>query len=269
MKKIGKNNKIFKTKDYKNDSYMFYLIEKNFPSPDLMLYSDEENYVVCRGAIGVPTWIWTKDNIDKDKVLEIEKVMNLYLTDNKKDNFTCKKELYNYLKDSYSPLNKEDYFEMGFLICNKVKSPRKTDGHFEKASKVDFDTLVDFYYNHTLEVRDVMDYTIDEVKDKIKRKLVDNNIYVWKNKNDKIVSMVFYDIMDDKAKLSGVYTPKEERCKGYAANLIYEVTKEILNKGLVPLLYTDYSYKPSNTAYQNAGYEDKGILINFSCSKNK
>ena len=58
---------------------------------------------------------------------------------------------------------------------------------------------------------------------------------------------------------------KEE--KGYAANLIYLVTNKLLEQGLVPLLYTDYNYFPSNKAYINAGYEDKGILINFSCSK--
>jgi len=47
------------------------------------------------------------------------------------------------------------------------------------------------------------------------------------------------------------------------------MTNEILSKGYVPLLYTDYNYIASNKAYKNAGYEDKGILINFSCSKHK
>ena len=47
------------------------------------------------------------------------------------------------------------------------------------------------------------------------------------------------------------------------------MTNDILERGLVPLLYTDYNYIPSNKAYINAGYEEKGILINFSCSKEK
>ncbi len=33
------------------------------------------------------------------------------------------------------------------------------------------------------------------------------------------------------------------------------------------MLYTDYNYPASNKAYINAGYEDKGILVNFSCSR--
>ncbi len=45
------------------------------------------------------------------------------------------------------------------------------------------------------------------------------------------------------------------------------MTNEILKKGLVTFMYTDYNYIPSNKAYINASYEDTGILINFSCSK--
>lgn len=62
---------------------------------------------------------------------------------------------------------------------------------------------------------------------------------------------------------------EKERGKGYAANLIHDLTERLLAEGLKPLLYTDYSYPASNKAYINAGYEDKGILINFSCSREK
>lgn len=81
--------------------------------------------------------------------------------------------------------------------------------------------------------------------------------------------MASYSLTENQAKISHVYTPIEERKKGYAANLIYLMTNDILSKGYVPLLYTDYNYIPSNKAYINAGYEDTGILINFSCSKQK
>jgi predicted GNAT family acetyltransferase len=81
--------------------------------------------------------------------------------------------------------------------------------------------------------------------------------------------MGYYSVNSDQAKISHVSTPVESRGKGYAANLVYEMTKKILDLGLVPLLYTDYKYAASNKAYINAGYEPQGILINFSCSKSK
>ncbi len=79
--------------------------------------------------------------------------------------------------------------------------------------------------------------------------------------------MVSYRETGGCARLSHVYTPVEERKKGYAANLIYSVTNMLLSKGLVLLLYTDYHYIPSNKAYKNAGYEDTGVLINFYMEK--
>lgn len=96
-----------------------------------------------------------------------------------------------------------------------------------------------------------------------------NKFYIWKNEEGKIVCMANYSEVDGQARLSHVYPPINERGKGYAANLIYTITDDLLKRGLVPLLYTDYNYIPSNKAYINAGYEDTGILINFSCSKIK
>ena len=59
IKKFGKNNPLFIDD--------INLILKNLPSETLELYSDEENYIVCRGHKKFPTWIWTKDNFDKSK----------------------------------------------------------------------------------------------------------------------------------------------------------------------------------------------------------
>ena len=93
--------------------------------------------------------------------------------------------------------------------------------------------------------------------------------YVLRNSSGKIVSMASFSIIENTAKLAHVYTPIDERGKGYSANLIYQLTNNLLEKEYVPLLYTDYNYIPSNKAYINAGYEPQGILINFSCFKSK
>ena len=97
FKEIKPDNKIFNSEDFQNDKYKFNIILKNLTSSELELYSDEENYIICRGAKTYPTWIWTKDNFDKSIIEEIEELIEKYLTDNEKDKFTCKKELYDFL----------------------------------------------------------------------------------------------------------------------------------------------------------------------------
>lgn len=270
MKRITIDDKIFSTKEFLADRTMFYMFYKNFSSDSLMLYSDSENYIVCRGKVGLPTWIWTKDNFDKAKISEIEELIKMYLTDNEKDKFTCKKELYDLLvQRDFSNLNKDDYFEMGFLICHQTMKPKECDGILSKPTEEDRSVLEQYWYDDNIEMNGVDPITIEQAKKDVDEFLKDDKFYILRNPQNKIVCMVRYSVTGNQAKLSHVYTPIEERKKGYAANLIYLVTNALLEKGLVPLLYTDYNYIPSNRAYINAGYEDTGILINFSCSKEK
>ena len=270
MKIITRTNKIFSCPEFQKDKYKFYLISLNLKSDSVMLCSDEENYVMCRGAEGLPTWIWTKDEFDVSKLEEIIGAMNLYLTDAHKDKFTCKKELYELLVDwGYDKLNIDDYFEMGTLFCKEVKQPRTCEGHLAIPTQDEKPTLVKYWLDDNQEMNGASPISLEQAEEDIQKMIDSKKFYIWKDNKNKIVCMVNYSVVDDQAKLSHVYTPVEERAKGYASNLIYTVTSNLLNQGLVPLLYTDYNYIPSNKAYINAGYEDTGVLINFSCSNEK
>lgn len=267
-KKIKSDNKILLSEEFQKDKYKFNLIFKNLSSPELELYSDEEDYIFCRGSKNLPTWIWTSDNFDKSKINEIEELIKMYLTDNIKDKFTCKKELYDLLlKRNFPNLNKEDYFEMGFLTCYKTKQPKKCDGILSKAEKSDKDVLIKYWYDDNIEMKGNDPIAKEQAEKDVEDFISNDKFYILRNSKNKIVCMASYSVVENQAKLTHVYTPVEERKKGYAANLIYIMTNDILEKGLVPLLYTDYNYIQSNKAYINAGYENKGILINFSCSK--
>ena len=49
-KEIKSDNEIFNSNEFQNDKYKFNIIIKNLSSLELELYSDEENYIICRGA---------------------------------------------------------------------------------------------------------------------------------------------------------------------------------------------------------------------------
>lgn len=267
-KALKPDNMIFKSKEFQKDKYKFNLILKNLSNSELELFSDEDNYIICRGSKKWPTWIWTKDGFDKSVITDIEELIKKYLTNRQKDYFTCKKELYDMLVEiNFENLNRDDYFEMGFLICRQTHKPKECDGILTKPTEEDRMVLEKYWYDDCMEMNGTNPITIEQAKQDVDNFLKDDKFYIFRNPQNKIVCIVNYSITDNQAKLSHVYTPVEERRKGYAANLIYLVTNKLLEQGLVPLLYTDYNYFPSNKAYINAGYEDKGILINFSCSK--
>lgn len=71
IKKIKPDNKIFDSYEFQKDKYEFFIILQNLKSETLELYSDEENYILCRGDVKWPTWIWTKDNFNSSLLKEI------------------------------------------------------------------------------------------------------------------------------------------------------------------------------------------------------
>ena len=111
--------------------------------------------------------------------------------------------------------------------------------------------------------------TLEEWTEEMNSQIEQKRLFCWKNKEGKIVCIANFQVLGDIARIGHVFTLEEERWKGYAANLIHDLTERLLSVGLKPLLYTDYSYPASNKAYINVGYEDKGVLINFSCSREK
>lgn len=48
--------------------------------------------------------------------------------------------------------------------------------------------------------------------------------------------------------------------KHYAGNLVYQVTKMIIDAGCLPMLYTDGDYAASNACYEKIGYVPQGRL---------
>lgn len=268
--RIERDNKIFESDAYKKDENRFYNIKVNFPSEDLILYSDEESYVIARGAEKYPTWVWTADDITSHQMAEAAETLATVFLTLERNKVTAKRAFYEYLVESKFPyLNDDDYFEMGTLECHKLKEPRKCDGQMEKASSADVEILAQYFYNSCLEMDGIDSITMERALEKTRERFESGTFFVWRNAIGKVVCIATYRITGKLVKITSVYTPKEDRRKAYATNLIHDLSGLLLDMGLTPLLYTDYNYPASNTAYINAGYEDTGVLIIFSCRPGK
>ena len=276
MKLIDKKNKVFKSNDYVNDKLLFVIFEKKINNENAKIMSDEENYIITNESEERAPWIWSKDNFDRNKLKEIEKLIRLYLVKDKMT-FTCKKELYDaLLEDNFELIDKSDYFEMGFMKCTKLKDTKQNDGRLDKAKKEERELIAKYIYEFDNSMDESVKNNIPTTKEELRQYYLDEadkeingeDFYVLRNSKDKIVCMAHYKTnIDGTAKLGLVYTPMEERGKGYAAKIVHDMTGILLDKGFIPVLYTDQNYPNSNKAYLNAGYENGGTLVNFSCTK--
>ena len=103
---------------------------------------------------------------------------------------------------------------------------------------------------------DALDEEIsDEDADKKVNSYLERGYYVLE-KEGKILSQAVIGRTLIKGKsISGVYTPKEERGKGYAYELVYTLSKKCLEEGAeYCVLYTDAENPISNHIYEKIGY---------------
>lgn len=253
-----------KVPNFQQEKDKFYLLNLISKTEGNMTFSDLETYVIGRSMVGLPTWIWTIDSITKDKILELESILENFLEEGE-NKFTAKKKIYEILRNEYDT---SSYFEMGYLSCTNPIKPMNKKGICVRPNYGDKTILAKMWTSHEKEMEKVEVTDIDALE--TANNFIKNpNFYVLKDEKGKIVCMAGYSVLDDTAKITHVFTPKEERGKGYCKSIIYDLTKMILDKGLKPLLYTDYNYKASNKAYQDVGYTDEGILINFTITKQK
>jgi hypothetical protein len=252
-------------KEYQDDKFKFYFAELNRQSEGSQVFTDNETYAVVY-LTGKPVWVWTLQNLTLDKLKELREVLTQLLTCDKLD-LTTRKEVYDYLSDTNYPyLDETSYFELGYLDCEKTVQPRKCDGYLDRVREDELDLLANYVYLEKLELP-LASLSKEEALECAKRFLEDDTFYVWRNESGKLVAYLNYRLYDGSAKLGNVYTLEEERRKGYCANLVYEVTKKLLESGLKVLLFTDYKYPNSNNAYKKVGYEDKGFLVNYTLRK--
>jgi predicted GNAT family acetyltransferase len=63
------------------------------------------------------------------------------------------------------------------------------------------------------------------------------------------------------ARIGPVYTPPEERRKGYAGQLTAAVSSQLLEQGIGPMLFTDATNPTANAVYTRLGYERVGEMV--------
>lgn len=70
-------------------------------------------------------------------------------------------------------------------------------------------------------------------------------------------------------KITQVYTVPEFCRRNYAGRMVYEICREVVANGQMPMLYADADYYASNRCYQNIGFELKGRLVTIGVKKEK
>ena len=265
IKRIGGSSKIFSAQDFINDNILFDRYIGDVNSNQCDIYSDEENYIICLERSSNSAWIWTKKGVNQEIINEIQEVLNLYVFIGERTKITCKKELYDIIKDSNNVVYQEDDIDVNCLVCKRLKRPKECDGLIYTTTILEIDLLYRFCIDYLKETSQENFFSLS--KGYLENMIYSNGLYVWKNRYNEIVAMASYFGEKTRARLGLIYTKPEYRRNGYASNLIYELTKAILKEGLEPVVYIDNNDLSISKLFSKIGYESKGVMTSFTASK--
>ena len=149
----------------------------------------------------------------------------------------------------------ELHLPMRILVLEKLAENKcRKDIIFRKPEEKDKNILLKFFRDFNIEALGKSP-SDDEIIEKINKFLGKN--YFILEKNGKIVSQVLSNkqLVNGRS-VNGVYTPPEERGKGYAYTVVYLFSKYLLENGAeYCVLFTDDTNPISNQNYEKIGYE--------------
>lgn len=230
--------------------------------------TDNDKFVIFYSTEPFPVWLWTADEMtetEKEEIWEFCRKEDILPGISGRYNIACYNMKYDMAEFFLAKAEEEGLamdITMNMLVyeCLEPKKPaRIADGGKYHMGETDLEEVAQFIWQFKQDIG----IDIEELaacREKAKELIGKENFFLWKNGEGKNVAMCNYNIEGELARVGLVFCKQEERRKGYAENLVYEVTALAKEKGFRPILYTNGDYAASNACYKKVGYEEKGSL---------
>lgn len=147
---------------------------------------------------------------------------------------------------------------LAYSCPRPIEPSKKTNGMCVPATIEDVELVASYMDTFHIDCKvDIMN--IEAYREKARVLIKDGRLFLWLDGNDK-VAMCSYGISGEKGSINNVFTRPDMRRRGYAANIVYQVTKLVEAQKKLPVLYTDADYAASNACYEGIGYIKQGSL---------
>jgi GNAT superfamily N-acetyltransferase len=156
-------------------------------------------------------------------------------------------------------------FDLMAYACPAVKMPSNVPGRMEKAGEGRTETAAGFIYGFNMDCFHVETNREDALASAAKR-IKSGDLFLWNAEGKTVCMAAVVHRSLRHARIGSVYTPPEERKKGYASALVAQMSRMALDEGRTPMLYADMKNPDSNKVYRGIGYVEAGVVeeIGFS-----
>lgn len=232
--------------------------------------TDHKRIMIVHTAKVYPTWIWTVEDVTEAELAKVCQTVLSEFSPLCEYRFNTKYSIAEYLIRKFKESGQGEWKIATNIVayeCLKAQEPvKRVEGKLERLDISQEELAAKMIEEASVAIGDrILDReeSLEAAREQLKRQV----LYIWRNAEGKAVS--FCDRNEDghHVKVSQCYTAAEERGKGYGARMIYEICRDALDKGQIPMLYADADYAPSNRCYQKIGFEVKGKIATIGIAK--
>lgn len=241
---------------------MFYAIRS---TKDSFIVTNDTNIIIGQERPTAPLWIYIKNDLSSDEREDIIKIICERLTNNPSLKIDGEEKYLEPILREVSSISGIP-FKISIMknsyVCRKPIQPKMIYGGLSEANENDLEILTIFSKDNWQDIGFGM-LTSDQAKKFAQRKLDNPDFHVWRNDDDRIVAMATVHKYMNVAITDGVFADRNERNKGYARFLVCKITKDLLNRGFIPMLYADREKPIPNHIYKSIGYEYYGEITEY------
>lgn len=154
--------------------------------------------------------------------------------------------------------------EQTIYKLEKVKNIRHTDGNLRQVIDSDHPLIREWVYQFCLETKQPL--SLEEASIKAAFLINKGNLVAWEVNGEPVSMVSATRPTPHNITITYVYTPSNQRKKGYASDCVAAYTQQLLDRGYQSTsLYADQSNPTSNYVYKQIGYEEimDSIVIQF------
>lgn len=259
-----KNTSNIKLLKFVEGNITYFVLHRILQNDCTDIFTNNESVIICYSNAPYPIWIWCKDTNNENDIISIAQCIKANYPLEDGYNIIMSYELLEQLKkfDSYFENVSLKMEVLSYQLEELNELNRSCDGYVELAKVEDLEEIACMFKDMNYEMEGFV-FSLEKCKEKALFFINLNQLYTWKNQNNEIVALTSKKIEGNYGSIASVYTLPKERRKGYAINLVYTVSKELLSEKITPILYTNGNYVASNECYKKIGFKQVGRICNI------
>ncbi|WP_459476881.1 GNAT family N-acetyltransferase [Clostridium saccharoperbutylacetonicum] len=265
FKPFLREDKVLNYEPFLNYEVQFNLFHYIIEGKEVITLKTCDNNAIAMQNPGHAMWLWVNENLKKSKINEILSALCNQLKESELCSISGKPEFVRSFAEKYSKITEStNKISLGMEAyqCQKIIQPKNVQGKLIKAELSNSDIIIEFWIGFVFDC-----YGIKLMEEKqigvVESMIKSGGLYLWKVEAE-IVGMVNIAHKTERhARINNVYTPQEQRKKGYASAMVAELCSSILKGGLTPMLYADIKNCDSNKVYKSIGFTESGRIDNI------